>query len=577
MAGMLRQAGQFFAQGQVGAAETLAREVLRVQSRQPDALHLLGLIELARNKPAEAERLIRLAMKHGAPHANLMVNLGNACREQGKVEAALAAYDRALEMNPTYHDAMMERGVLFKESQRSREALSEFERLIALRPDDPVAYLRAAETLADLGRFKETISYCEQAMQRMPAPHADLYAMVASTYERMSDLDDAVRWAEKALALQSAHPMALQVWSKARRRALKNDKAVLEQLRLRLEKTDAKTLDGQGGRLIYAELAQICDQLGDTKAAYTYFVKQNDRMAELADQMKMDRTQYMHELEKLIKTFTPQFAAALPKLPAPMLEAGKRAAPVFLVGFPRSGTTLLDQILDAHPDIQVLEELPLVRELRDFAAAERGGYPVSLRNLTVERRARARAIYWAELEKEGADTAHKIVVDKMPLNLVHAALMQQIFPDAKFILALRHPADCVLSCFMQDFVPNASMLNFLTLTGAARLYDRAMSLWQIYMRLLSLNVVTVKYENLVRDLASEVRPVFERLGLPWDDAVLNPAAHAKARGSIRTPSYAQVTEPVHDRALQRWHRYEEQLRPLLPLLQSHAAYFGYEI
>lgn len=572
----LRQAGQFFAQGQTAPAEALARGILRQHSKQADALHLLGLIELARNKPAEAERLIRLAMKHGVPHANLMVNLGNACRAQGKVEAALAAYERALEINPAYHDAMLERGVLYKEAQKSHEALAQFQQLMALRPDDPVAYLRAAETATDLGQFRETISYAEQALQRMPAAHADVYALIASTYERLSELEEAIRWAEKTLTLERAHPMALQVWAKARRRAAKNDPTLLHALRARLERADSKAMQGQGARLIYAELAQICDQLGDTPAAYDYFVKQNDKMAELAGQMQIDRKHYMAEIERLIKTFTPQFAAALPRLAPPVLETGKRAAPVFLVGFPRSGTTLLDQILDAHPDIQVLEELPLVRELRDFAGNERGGYPLSLRHMTEASRARARAIYWEAVEKAGADSAHKIIVDKMPLNLVHAGLMHQVFPDAHFILALRHPADCVLSCFMQDFVPNASMLNFLTLPGAAHLYDRAMLLWQAYQRLLPLQFVTVKYERLVQDLDAEVRPVFDMLGLPWNDAVLDPAGHARARGTIRTPSYAQVTEPVHGRALERWRRYEAQMKPVLPLLQPHIAFFGYD-
>jgi hypothetical protein len=153
------------------------------------------------------------------------------------------------------------------------------------------------------------------------------------------------------------------------------------------------------------------------------------------------------------------------------------------------------------------------------------------------------------------DAAGRVVVDKFPLKLARAGAIQRLFPDARFILALRHPYDVVLSCFMQEFQANPAMANFYTLVGAARYYDAVMALWQRHRGQHPLAVATVRYESLIEDLEAEVRPALAHLGVEWDEKVQGFAAHALGRGRIRTPSYSQVSQGLYLSARGRFGRY----------------------
>ena len=168
-----------------------------------------------------------------------------------------------------------------------------------------------------------------------------------------------------------------------------------------------------------------------------------------------------------------------------------------------------------------------------------------------------------------------LVVDKLPLNTIKAGLIHRIFPQARFLFVQRHPCDCVLSCFMQNFKLNDAMVNFLDLADAAQVYDEVMTLWQQYQAVLPLRVHTVRYETLVEAFEETVTPILDFLGVGWDDGVQNYGETALRRGKIDTPSYDQVTQPLYTRARGRWKRYRNHLQPVLPLLLPWARHFGY--
>jgi len=570
---LLQLGGAHLAAGRLDHAGQAAAQVLKIEQRNPDALHLLGLVALGKGDAANAEKLIATAAALMPRHVNVWVNLGNAQREQGKADEALIAYRRAEAINPDYPDIFLNRGILYKDSTDYAAAVAEFEKLIELMPDNAIPYLRAASAATDAGRFRDARTYLLRATERLARIPLPLATTLSATYERLGDLEDALTWADKALAIDAASGGALAVWSKAKRRLHKGDKAVLAECRSRLAALDLGKVSVNDARLVSSELAQICQEAGDVDAAFRYFTQQNGHTARLPELGRVNRTAFIDEVGTLIDTFTEGFVSSWRELPVPGIEPGHAAAPVFLVGFPRSGTTLLDQIFDAHPQVQVFEEQPFLRAVRKSI----GGYPKSLAGMDEGRRAAARDLYWQELRDAGADLEGRTVINKMPLDIVHAGLIHRVLPEARIIFALRHPADCVLSCFMQDFVPNGAMLNFLTLEDSARFYGRAMTLWRTYRSLLPLNVHEVRYENLVADLRGEVEPALEFLGLGWHDAVSDPAAHALARGSIKTPSYSQVTQPIYSSSADRWRRYEKHLRPVMPILEPHIRSFGYAL
>ncbi len=249
--------------------------------------------------------------------------------------------------------------------------------------------------------------------------------------------------------------------------------------------------------------------------------------------------------------------------------------PVFLAGFPRSGTTLLTQILYCHAAIEIAEEKPLVQAMRDSVRSMPAGYPHAIPRLDKYDVAYLRDVYHAAAEKHGVDGTARVLLDKLPLHVTMAGLIHRVFPMARFIFAIRHPCDVVLSCFMQDFRSNDAMANFFTLKDTVALYVSTMELWDLYQRDLGLSVHRIRYEDLVDDLETHTRSLCDFLGLPWQDDLRQFSTRALDRGKINTPSYEQVSKPIYREARYRWERYREHLAPFLPALQPYIERFGY--
>jgi tetratricopeptide (TPR) repeat protein len=333
----------------------------------------------------------------------------------------------------------------------------------------------------------------------------------------------------------------------------------------------ARTVQSPTNRIVaLGHLGEAYEKLGRFDDAFAAFSRANELLAGAAAGFAHDRS-YL----------TPQAIARMTGFVASLDEGAWRPAPtvprspVFLIGFPRSGTTLVDQILASHPGISTLEErdslIEAGRTLADMDA-DLGRIP-QISDGEIER---LRAAYWANVAVGfGGAPIKDVFVDKLPLNAVLLPVIYRLFPNAKIVLALRDPRDCVLSCYQQRFGMNAAMFQLLRLDTAAAYYDAVMRLVQTCRAKLPLDVHEARYESVVTDFDGTVKSLLAFLGLPWDDAVRGYAETAKRR-VIATPSAAQVVRPLYTTSQGKWRNYRRFLEPVLPVLEPWVAAFGYD-
>ena len=248
----------------------------------------------------------------------------------------------------------------------------------------------------------------------------------------------------------------------------------------------------------------------------------------------------------------------------------------FLIGFPRSGTTLLDTLLRSHPQIDVMEEKPLIGNIESTIPSKYKSSLSEVFSLDIGVISELRAQYHSLLRYHAADIEKNLIIDKLPLHTVSLPLIHALFPEAKIIFAHRHPYDTVLSCFQQAFRPNAAMLNLTSIELASNFYDRVMQAWTIHKQRLPIHYYQSKYEDLVENHELQTERILSFLELEWSDEVKNYRSTAQERGRINTPSFSQVVQPIYRTSVHKWKNYEKHFENSMPILGKWIEYFGYE-
>jgi len=549
-----------FALQSLGRSADAAACYESVVAHQPDDFETWNNLGNVRRQAGDAGGAVAALARAGALRPDLAIiqrNLGGALAEAGRLEESLAVLGNAARLAPDDPACLLELGRGLTRLGRSADALVPLGRAARLSPADPEIEVELGAAHAALDDLAEAEAAYRRALRLEPrfAPaFANLVNLLESA-NRADDLAALVREAEAA-----GMPEAETAFARAL--CARRDGRLEEGLALAKAAT-AATEPHRKAQLI----GELADRLGDTGAAFAAFTEMNRLLAGTPSDPRAGAARYRREIEGLIALVTGEWHGGW----RPAEPASGRPAPVFLVGFPRSGTTLLDTLLMGHPAIRVVEEKPLLQPV-----IERLGDMRSLAGLDGAGLDALRAAYFTELDRHAPADPSTLVIDKMPLNMARAPLIHRLFPQAKFIFAERHPCDVVLSCFITNFSLNDAMANFLDLGDAARLYDLAMTCWEESRRLLPLNVHIVRYERMIEDPAAEVRPLIAFLDLPWDEAMLDHQRTARGRGYVATASYAQVTEPLYGRASGRWKRYREEMAPVLPVLEPWARRLGYD-
>jgi hypothetical protein len=318
----------------------------------------------------------------------------------------------------------------------------------------------------------------------------------------------------------------------------------------------------------YSLLGQLQEGAGNYDEAFAAFTRMNQfRDADLTRPAERAAA-FRESLRLQLRTLDPSWVKGWRE----EVQRDDRPSPVFLVGFPRSGTTLLDTMLMGHPDVEVLEEEPTLQE-----AAKRLQPLEQLAIAGDDQIRAARDEYFRVAALHVPLAPGKLLVDKNPLSMTMIPIIRRLFPDARIILALRHPCDVVFSCFAANFDINDGMSNFHRLDTAAELYDLSFSCFERARDLFEMPVHTVAYESVLENQEQELRGLLGFLGLEWNDAVLDHQATAKSRGRIKTASYAQVGRPIYGQSAGRWTNFRKHLEPVLPVLEPWVARFGYTL
>jgi tetratricopeptide (TPR) repeat protein len=504
-------------------------------------------------------------------------NLGNASAGLARWSNAATAFRRALELNPSEVSLRRSLATALSRAGEFQESADELGRWVEASPKDVTIRIMFARLLADLGRDEEALAQLDKAAQLAGHPAFDetseVLIAIAGCSADASDGPDVPLLRSLALLLERSNRMdaladlldALEArgierdqMGYAAAAAALRDKRPEEARRLLL----AQPPESDPVRWHWL-MARLGDALNDPALASAEAEAMNRSVYDY-DQWRARAAAHIQFLRKLASAITPEWGAQLQSA-AP----DGRRTPAFLVGFPRSGTTLLDTFLMGHPDTHVFEEVPLI----SAAQSALGDIADPLRS--PDDLARARDAYFAEAERHMEPGFDGLIVDKFPLNMVAAPFIQALFPGAAIIFAQRHPCDCVLSCFMQGFAMSEAMACFLDLGDSAAFYDAAMQVWTNCKQALPLRTHTIVYEELIADAEGSLRPLIDFLGLDWREELLDHRATAVARGGIGTPSYNQVTQPLTRAASGRWKRYEKQLEPVLPVLLPWAERLGY--
>ena len=318
-------------------------------------------------------------------------------------------------------------------------------------------------------------------------------------------------------------------------------------------------------------LAKCYDQISDFANAFKNF-KLNNILVQQHYGHRIDENDFIKYLNQRLNFFENFKISKWKNYPIK-----SKFNPIFLIGFPRSGTTLLDSILRTNNAIEVLEEKPTIKKFLIYLEKKTNNDLSQLDDLSENFIQEMQNFYLNERLKFQNNKEIEVVVDKMPLNLIHIGEILRFFPEAKFLFALRHPYDSVLSCFMQQFTLNPAMKNFLSIERSAYLYDQVMQLWKIYEKTFSLNIHFIKYEETIKNFETSTKEIFKFLNLKWNSETKNFYNVAKNRTDISTPSYNQVTSPLYEKSINRWRNYKLEFKNAKKYLDKWVNEFKYEL
>jgi len=496
-------------------AQRSYHQVLKANPGNSDALNLMGTLALEARQHQDAARLFGAANRLVPASPVYLNNLGLALLALKDFAGASGVFSKVLELDPKSVDALCNMGAVEKALNRTEDAMRQFERAVSLAPHNSRALLGLADILTAAGEMDRATRLCREVVATEP--------------------DNAAAF----VALAAAH------------RFTENDPepAAMASLSRRL------TQQGRGYPAFLHAAGKASADLGRHDEAFEHFAA-----AKALTSREFDLGDHVRRHDEVIRLFTPQFFAA-------RADFGiSDTSSIFIVGMPRSGTTLVEQICSSHSAVSGAGELAGIGQIaRELGAAERDPaiFSTLVNRMTVEQSREIAGLYLKQLRLAGGAATH--ITDKMPHNFEQLGLIALLFPKARVIHCMRDPVDNCVSCFTHHFNENHGYNADLAVLGHYyREYRRLMAHWR---EVLPLPMLDFSYEALVDSQESRTRELIAFLGLEWEDACLD--FHQTER-LVKTPSRWQVRQPIYRSSVKQWKRYEQHLSPLFESLGSLA-------
>ena len=521
-----------------------------------------GIVLQGLGQLKEAETFTRKAIEINPQYAEAHSNLGVILKDLGRLKNAELSYCKAIKIKSDYAEAYYNLGIIQNDLGKLKEAELSTRKAIEINPKYAEAYSNLGNILRNLGKLKEAELSYRKAIS-INSNLANAYFNLFVYYEKINNLE---KLNESLKEFKDVNSIKNELFLFSARLSFRNnDYKTSKEL---IDYISPQWIDKSNGIkniIYYSYKGFIEDKVGNYDIAYACFEKsQND-----SSYLRFNKDSYLNLINSYKESILNK-KISFNKFNNE-IEDSKLA---FLIGFPRSGTTLLDTILSSHKDIEVIEERPLISSIEKllqekFYTKIENLFEISEDNIIILRQK------YFELLREYKTKNINLFIDKLPLNTVPLPLINLLFPHSKIIFTHRHPYDTVLSCFQQYFQANEAMANLVSLKSSSIMYDKVMNSWDIYKNNLSIDFITSKYENLIEDFDGHTLKILDFLGVGWDSNIKNYRKTALERGKINTPSSSQVVQPLYKSSIEKWKNYEKYFVECHQYLERWISYFGY--
>jgi tetratricopeptide (TPR) repeat protein len=537
-------------QGKLDEAVSFLQRALQLKPDFAPAHNNLGVALNAQGKLDEALACYRRALELKADFAQAHNNLGAALKDQGKLDGAIACCRRALELKPDFAQAHYNLGRAFQDQGKLDGAIACYRRALELKPDYADAHVSLGNALEGQGKLAEAVACCRRALELKPN-FAEAHGSLGNALAAMGDLQGAEDCFRAALQHNSrfaeAHyKLAELLGGKLPDKDLAAQRRLLEEMEL----TDAQRL------FLHFGLAQVLDARGECAEAAEHLDRGNALQLSKWRNCGQEYDPKEHEflITQLIRVYTPDF---FQRVRGFGLES---EIPVFVVGLPRSGTTLIEQILASHRQVFGAGEIQLARDTMAALGGQGADFIEGLGQLDRQTAGRLASRHLERLR--ALNPAALRIVDKMPDNYLYLGLLASLFPRAKLIHCRRDLRDVAVSCWMTHFREVRWANDQQHIASRFHQYQRMMEHWR---KVLPVPLLEVDYEETVADLEGVARKLVAWCGLAWEPTCLE---FHQAKRPVRTASAVQVRQPVYRTSVGRWEHYEQALASLFARLEK---------